>query len=719
MSPLSTRTALVRIGVVLAMLLLLAAAPFARDERVLTTVKSPVAGHTVVEYSVLGHDRHVVPVAGRDYLALSIEGLGFLSMSESGHPQLPAIHDSLIVPDDARMAVNVLGAEYHDVLGVDLLPWRGPIPRTLDPATVPFAFGPVYAQDAFFPASIVELGEPYVLHDVRGAVLTVAPFQYNPVQRVLRVYDAIEVEVLPVGTGGANVIDRASYGRRPDRTFHALYQSHFMNPGTYAVAPPPDVGDLLVISHGPFLGAIQPLVDWKLSQGQNVTLVDVATIGNTATAIKNHIAAVYAAGNLAFVLLVGDYPEIQSASYAGGLSDPSYSTMTADWYPDLFVGRFSAKTVAHVDTQVQRTLAYEQAPHDLSAGDWNAWGMGIASNQGLGIGHYGEGDWQHEDLIRDELLDYGFTKVDQIYDPTGTKVMVKNALNEGRRIVNYTGHGSSSSWGSTGFSSTDVAALSNMGHLPFICSVACVNGQFDLDTCFAEAWLRSTSGGQPIGAVATYMSSINQYWAEPMYAQGNHAKSGQLAACEHFWLEECGSVCGMWFSGSCTMMEICGTAGRDMFMTWNLFGDPSLHLYTASEPPTLVASGTEIPLGRPVDIALTVQPGVDYAAAKYFLLAGVSGTSPGFDLAGGAVHVPLQWDLLTYIVVANPNGWVFDGFQGTLDATGEATAVFDTTGYTPLDPVLAGLTMSLTAVVWHAGGPYELATNDVSLHFVP
>jgi len=718
MTSLVSRTAIVRGGWALAMLCM-ASATSAADDPLLVSVQSAGLEGTRVQLVLGGYDAQTVSVAGRGLTALSVEGLGFLDMDRAGHPQLPALHDSLMLPDDARMQVRVLGVATHDVAGVDLAPWRGPIPRTVDPASVPFAFGPVYAQDAFFPAEIATLGEPYVLHDVRGAVLTVALFQYNPVQRVLRVFDRIELEVAAVGPGGANAIDRATYGRRPDRSFHALYRSHFLNGAAYAAQPPPDTGDLLIIGHGPFLEAVQPLVDWKESQGLHVTVVDVASIGNTAAAIKNHIASVYAAGNLAFVLLVGDHPEVQTASFAGGLSDPSYSTMTADWYPDLFVGRFSAKTVAHVQTQVQRTLEYEAQTHDLGAGDWNARGLGIASAEGAGIGHYGEADIQHQNLIRGELLGYGFTQVDQVYDPGASKAAVKNALDQGRRIVNYIGHGSSASWGTTGFSSADVPTLANAGHLPFIQSVACVNGQFNLDTCFAEAWMRSTRDGQPIGAVATYMSSINQYWAEPMYAQGNHGKNGKLGACEQFWQEGCGSLAGMWFSGSCTMMEICGSAGRDMFMTWNVFGDPSLRLYGGPLAATLLADATTLPLGAPTDVTFTVQPGDGYAGASYFLLAGLSGSEPGFAVAAGSVHVPLNWDLLTDIVVAAPNGWVFDGFHGTLDASGSAQAHLDTTGIVPLDPLLLGQQLSLTALVWHPGGPFEMATNVRTLTCVP
>ncbi len=65
----------------------------------------------------------------------------------------------------------------------------------------------------------------------------------------------------------------------------------------------------------------------------------------------------------------------------------------ADDYPDIVVGRFSAESAADVDTQVQRTIAYETLPATGEA--WFDRGAGIASNQGPGDD--GEYDNQHLD----------------------------------------------------------------------------------------------------------------------------------------------------------------------------------------------------------------------------------------------------------------------------------------------------------------------------------
>ncbi|MFH2002153.1 MAG: C25 family cysteine peptidase, partial [Planctomycetota bacterium] len=463
--------------------------------------------------------------------------------------------------------------------------------------------------------------------------------------------------------------------------------------------------------------AMQPLVDWKNSIGIDTTLVDVTTLTNSFPFINTYVQSVYATSNLSYLLLVGDYIEVKSGFYMGAISDASYSTVTADWYPDIFVGRFSAETTAQVTTQVQRVIAYEQQGHDISMGGWRASAMGIASSEGLNMGHYGESDHQHAELIRNELVASGFTMVDQIYDPGASKTDVINALNSGRRLVNYIGHGGTSGWSTTAFNSADIALLTNTGKLPFIHSVGCLGGDFNNGTCFGEAWLRSTYNGQPSGAIATYYASMNQTWAEPMYCQGNHSISSIYGAAERFWMELNWSVGGCWYGGSCAMMDITGNTGRDLFMTWQIFGDPSLRISGALQGQTLVADATTVSLSASSDTTFTIKAGLDHRGDTYFLLGGVTGTTPGISLPVGLV-VPLNFDFFTQMTLAYANTPLFQNFYGILDSAGEATPVLSTTGLTPMDPGLAGAMMYFAAVVWPNGKPYELATNIRILTFV-
>ncbi len=102
------------------------------------------------------------------------------------------------------------------------------------------------------------------------------------------------------------------------------------------------------------------------------------------------------------------------------------------------MGRFSAESVAQVETQVLRAVEYEKRPQAGAA--WYHKGTGIASNQGPGDD--GEYDNVHIGNIGTDLLGFTYTAVDGIYDPTGTAAMVTTALNDGRSVIHYCGHGS-------------------------------------------------------------------------------------------------------------------------------------------------------------------------------------------------------------------------------------------------------------------------------------
>ncbi|MCK4512017.1 hypothetical protein KAW64_09770, partial [bacterium] len=440
----------------------------------------------------------------------------------------------------------------------------------------------------WYPSELAETRTPYIMRDVRGMVVVLNPFQYNPASRTLRVYDRVSVEVWATGPGSANVLSRrAPGGVTPE--FADIYERHFLNFGSDSAArytSVGEVGSMLVISYGDFMAAMEPFVEWKNQMGVPCEMVSVTTAGGSAAAIQSYIQDYYDANGLTFVLLVGDAAQIPTLSANGGSSDPSFSLVAgSDTYPDLFVGRFSAETIAHVETQVLRSVEYEKTPQpDV---DWYHKGTGIASDQGPGDD--GEYDYEHVGFIRDDLLGFTYTEVDTIYDPAANASMVANALNEGRSVINYTGHGSSGGWVSSNFANSHVNALTNDNMLPFIFSVACLNGRFTNITCFAETWLRATNGSEPTGAVAALMSSINQDWDEPMDAQDEMVDLLIAGAKRTFG--------GLSINGICHMLDEYGVAGENETLSWHIFGDPSLQVRTDTPEPLSVLHASSVEPG--------------------------------------------------------------------------------------------------------------------------
>jgi len=539
----------------------------------------------VIDYDIDRFRQTPVNIDGGEYTQLKL-GKESVMKEVVGAPELPQICRSFIIPNDAQMAVNVLASKYYDIPDMSVTPSKGHISRQQNPADVPYTFGDAYKTDAFYPGEVASLGKPYILRDFRGVVLTLTPFQYNPVTETLRVYTNVTVEIVKTRAGKVNL---KTSPFRPDDVslaFHKVYKNHFLNYGADSrYTPLGETGDMLIIYHDAWLSNIQPLVDHKNNaMGISTTAVGVSTIGNDSTSIKNYIQNEYDTGDLAFVLLVGDADEVATPTASGGSSDPSYSKLAGgDNYPDIMVGRFSAQDSGDVDTQVERTIEYETTPATQQA--WFKKGTGIASDQGPG--HNGEYDHEHMRYIRTDLLGYGYTEVDELYDGSQggqdasgnpTPSMVAACLNAGRGIINYCGHGSITSWSTSGFDNGDINALTNDNMLPFIVSVACVNGQFDGYTCFGETWLRATNGSEPTGAIGCYASSINQDWDPPMTAQD---ESVDLLVSESYF--SFGALC---FAGSCKMMDLHGTSGLNMFNTWHVFGDPSVRVYGSAGPPT-------------------------------------------------------------------------------------------------------------------------------------
>ncbi len=278
----------------------------------------------------------------------------------AGMPALPDVRRSLIIPDDREMTITLLEEEHVDLSDMAVAPSKGNLPRSVDPATVPYTFDAFYQGAGIYPPAPVEGHEPYILRDFRGMVADLNVFQYLPAERTLRVYTRMRVEIAPAGSGEVNVLERTHALDRMDPAFEQIYSRRFLNYEalqqryTHVL----EDGSLLIITHDSYLANITPLYQWKLQKGMKTKLVTLSQTGSTAAQIKTYIQNEFNTTDLAYVLLIGDSQHIPVLS---GGSDPLYALVAGgDNYPDIFVGRFSAETTAHVDTQVQRTIHYER-----------------------------------------------------------------------------------------------------------------------------------------------------------------------------------------------------------------------------------------------------------------------------------------------------------------------------------------------------------------------
>ncbi len=533
--------------------------------------------------------------------AKTISAKNAYPLMQKGSPDVVKMAASVVLPNTGSFTTTVISEKHTDINSVLVAPSKGNLLRNVKPENISYEFGPSYQRDQFFPKSLVNANSPYIARSIRGCAIDANMVQYNPAKKTLRVYSEMVVRINFNNQLGVNELKNP---KPMDTEFQAIYQRQYLNfnPSKYTAVS--ENGELLIICHDAFMPAMEAFVTHKQSMGVKTTMVGVSTIGNTVTAIKSYISSYYSnpAKNLKYVLLVGDYPQITTTmlNTSGGLggSDNTYSYLVGnDHYPDIFVGRFSAETVAHVNTMVERTISYEATP---TAGDWITSGVGIASSEGPGDNS--EYDYTHIRNIRTKLMGYGYTAIAEEYDGTqggedlsgnASASRISTAINQGVGIITYCGHGDWNMFVSSGFNNTNVDALQNNTKWPFIFSVACVNGNFTSQTCFAEYWLRATKNGLPAGALATVMSTINQPWNPPMKGQDEMIN----ILTETYASNIKRTYGGITMNAMMSMMDAYNSDATETMDTWNIFGDPSVMVRTAEVTPLTMSHPNQVPIG--------------------------------------------------------------------------------------------------------------------------
>ncbi|SJL26388.1 arginine-specific cysteine protease RgpA [Porphyromonas gingivalis] len=501
-----------------------------------------------------------------------------VNLSEKGMPTLPILSRSLAVSDTREMKVEVVSSKFIEKKNVLIAPSKGMIMRNEDPKKIPYVYGKSYSQNKFFPGEIATLDDPFILRDVRGQVVNFAPLQYNPVTKTLRIYTEITVAVSETSEQGKNILNK----KGTFAGFEDTYKRMFMNyePGRYTPVEEKQNGRMIVIVAKKYEGDIKDFVDWKNQRGLRTEVKVAEDIASpvTANAIQQFVKQEYEkeGNDLTYVLLVGDHKDIPAKITPGIKSDQVYGQIVGnDHYNEVFIGRFSCESKEDLKTQIDRTIHYER---NITTEDkWLGQALCIASAEGGPSADNGESDIQHENVIANLLTQYGYTKIIKCYDPGVTPKNIIDAFNGGISLVNYTGHGSETAWGTSHFGTTHVKQLTNSNQLPFIFDVACVNGDFLFSMpCFAEALMRAQKDGKPTGTVAIIASTINQSWASPMRGQDEMNE----ILCEKHPNNIKRTFGGVTMNGMFAMVEKYKKDGEKMLDTWTVFGDPSLLVRT-------------------------------------------------------------------------------------------------------------------------------------------
>ena len=530
---------------------------------------------------------------------------------DKGWAELPFISGSIQLPAKKNVDLNVTYTDYTDYqLDYPLVPSRGVIYRNQEPETIPYEIDPASIVNKFYPANLAIAEEPFIVRDVRGISVRVFPFQYNSATNTLRVYSKVDVLLVENNEPATNPL--MTENNTPVREAIGMYQSLFLNYDASKVAlAMAQYGDILVITTARDSETIDPFIQWKREKGYNVSKEVVATGTNVKALIQQKYNE---NNNLLYVQLVGDWADIKSNQGAGAnapMDTQMGNVVGTDNFPEIAIGRFSGSNAQHITTQINKAIEYEKNPNTDS--DWHSAFIGIASNEGSGIGDDGEIDYTHVQRIYNQRLQqptFTYNTHLQNYAPGANASTLAGHINAGASTIAYCGHGSETTFVTTGFSNNNVNQLTNGSKLPFIVSVACVNGAFhNSSDCFAEAWLKKENGG----AVVTWMSTINQPWTPPMRGQDYFYDiliggfdytpySGQNGLTTNEQRTTWGAITVNSFNLMLT--ETATTENVQTVQTWTTFGDVNLQLRTKT-PDEIVSSMPTILVGMPFATAIT------------------------------------------------------------------------------------------------------------------
>ena len=586
--------------------------------RIHETLVSSSEEEIVIDVKVGGFFQSAVKTQRGNQMVIS--GKDMASMLVAGAPDLPMYPISMIIGNTAEMKVSVVESSYVDFENIEVAPSKGNFSREINPENVPYTYGDVYQQDDFYPAQPAALDNPYILRDFRGQNVMVYPYAYNPVTKTLRVYTDLRLSVKKVSDNGLNqkVAIRRSNVVSPE--MKASYERRFINfPKNERYKFIEDEGEMLVICVDEYKAAAEKLVEWKNISGRPTTLALTSETG-TEDDMKNYIANYYNSNpDLTFLLLVGEYSDIppyETSTILDGIqwiarSDNYYGMLEGkDFYEEVLVGRLSVKDLDDAQNQVDRVIYYERDIKEDAA--WLSRGAAVSANEGGG--HFNEREYEHIDFIRDTLLNYTYTEISQRYDGVNSyKISTSDLagdINKGIGIATYCDHGEELKWVLADFDTQCVHNLTNDNMLPFIWSVSCLNGKFDVDECFAESWMRAINPEteSPVGAIGGMFSWISQPWVPPLYGQD------EMVAILTEWRGNYNhTLGGASLNGNMYILDMCPEDKGYTHNAWMLFGDPSLMLRTqAPEKMDIYCSSSYLMVGM---TNYTVNADVDFGIA--------------------------------------------------------------------------------------------------------
>ena len=501
---------------------------------------------------------------------------GIFLPNEAGMPDLPIVSRYVAIPRGADVVLNVKNQVTETISDVDIMP-APELPLDDDKSPMRYVRDEkVYSTDAFFPAEPIIVSHPMKIRDVDVVIVSVTPFQYNPVTKELVVTRSLDLEVAFEGGDGTFGGDPRYRSVAWDHIIRDMVINESILPDAdyqsfiREAVQRRDVGCeyLIITPDNPEFIALADSI--KLFRNQQGILTDVVTVsecgGNTQSAIRNYIVNAYNNWDIpvSAVLLLGDHNEDGTQgvvsysmnnhphdSYNPYISDNKYGDVNGDHLPEVVMGRITGRNYEEMYHMINKDLQAERHPStNTHFYDKPITAMGfqlerwfqLCSEIVNGFWEYGLGkhpvrvnaiyegtpgsSWssaQRTNTIINYFGPNGLGYIPQnmshLHDWDGTGNDINDAVNAGAFILQHRDHGAEELWGEPSYSIGYINRLVNPD-LTFVMSNNCLTGRFNYGgvngQCFAEAFHRHQYGA--LGIIAA--TQVSYSFVNDVYVWG-------------------------------------------------------------------------------------------------------------------------------------------------------------------------------------------------------
>ncbi len=595
---------------------------------------------------------------------------GTYASGEIGTPELPATHQLLAVPFGATPTVSVVGFTTTDYnlsdYGINtIIPHQPSVRKDQRPEDIEFVYNQAsYQTRALATAPEASIEVQGTMRGIRIGSLLVNPVSYNAASNTLRVFNDIEVEINFEGA------DYAENERMLVNTYSPYFDIVYKQMFNYrqildVYSDHPDLMaypvHMMVIAPENYLGTLQPWVNWKIQKGFDVEVYTTAQAGSTYSAIRSFVQNKYNTGVSAgetptFLILAGDVAQVPNTTgnQSQKVTDLYYGSVDNDDFPDMFYSRMSAENTTQLTAIINKVLQYEQyAMPDpsylnnvtLIAGWDSYWNprvgqptINYATNYYYNTAH-------------------GFTNVNT-YLTQGQYSGCYSTMSSGVGFINYTAHGSETSWADPSFNVSAVNSLSNTNKYFLAMGNCCLAADFGYyGTCLGEAMTRAENKG----AFSYIGSCPSTYWYEDYYfgvgatnvfsntpTQSNTA----TGVYDGIWMDDTyNTVSSIVFLGN---LAVCyAHAGnyqhsvndKYYWQSYHVLGDGSVMPFRVQPTPNTVSHAQTFP-GSSNSFTVSAEPGSYVGISKDNVLLGAA-----LVPASGTVSVPVTPVSSGYVMI--------------------------------------------------------------------